>query len=103
MEYNKLVRDRIPEIIEAEGKTYEIEVMGQEAYRVALRTKLIEEASEAAETDADLVKEIADLYEVIDTLISEFDLNKEAILQKQLERRENRGSFTKRIKLLHVK
>ena len=42
--YEKLVRDRIPEIMEREGIRYEIEVLTEELYWEALRKKLVEEA-----------------------------------------------------------
>ena len=103
MEYNKLVRDRIPEIIAAEGKSCQVEVMDEAAFQLALRQKLVEEAIEAAEAGADLVKEIADLYEVIDTLIRINGLDKHDILVAQEQRRNERGSFDKQIQLLEVK
>ena len=50
--------------------------------------------------DAELVKELADLYEVIDAVMIAFGLDKDAILAKQQKRRDERGGFEKRIKLL---
>ncbi|MEP0772451.1 nucleoside triphosphate pyrophosphohydrolase [Coleofasciculus sp. FACHB-SPT36] len=59
-EYNKLVRDRIPEIIHQAGRECKVQVMSEAEYHQALRDKLIEEAQEAAEATAqDLVKELA--------------------------------------------
>jgi predicted house-cleaning noncanonical NTP pyrophosphatase (MazG superfamily) len=99
--YNKLVRDRIPEIIAAEGRQYEIEVMAEQEYRQALLEKLVEEALEVstAATD-DLEKEIADLYEVVDALIDAFSLSREMIQNTQQERRSQRGGLKNRIRLL---
>ena len=54
--YNKLVRDRIPEIIARDGRDYEVATMSEEDYRKALRTKLVEEAEEAAEADPEKLK-----------------------------------------------
>lgn len=99
--HNKLVRDRIPEIIAAEGRDYATEIMEDAEYRQSLLTKLVEEAREAAEAEPDeLVKELADLYEVIDAVLVAFDLDKDAILAVQQKRRDERGGFEKRIKLL---
>ena len=99
--YNKLVRDRIPEIIAAEGRDYATEIMEDAEYRQALLAKLVEEAQETAQAEpAELVKELADLYEVIDALLLAFDLDKDAILALQQKRRDERGGFEKRIKLL---
>lgn len=99
--HNKLVRDRIPEIIAAEGRDYATEIMEDAEYRQSLLTKLIEEAREAAKAEPDeLMKELADLYEVIDAVLVAFDLDKDAILAVQQKRRDERGGFEKRIKLL---
>ncbi|MBZ0276157.1 MAG: nucleoside triphosphate pyrophosphohydrolase [Anaerolineae bacterium] len=99
--YNKLVRDRIPEIIAAEGRQCGTEILDESAYRQALLTKLVEEAQEVATADSgDLVKELADLYEVADALIATFQLDREAIRTTQQKRHSERGGFTKRIKLL---
>lgn len=99
--YNKLVRDRIPEIIAADGRQFGTEIISDDEYRRALLAKLIEEAQEVAAADRDeLVKEIADLYEVIDALLIAFDLDREAVLATQQKRRDERGGFEKRVKLL---
>jgi len=100
--YNKLVRDRIPEIIAANGRQCGTEIMSGDEYRRALLAKLIEEAQEvaAAAEDDELVKEIADLYEVIDALLVAFDLDRGTVSAIQHKRRDERGGFEKRIKLL---
>lgn len=99
--HNKLVRDRIPEIIAADGRDYAIEIMEDDEYRQALLAKLVEEARESAEAEPDeLMKELADLYEVIDSVLMAFDLDKDAILTLQQKRRDERGGFERRIKLL---
>ena len=69
--------------------------------RVSTVAKLVEEAQEVASAEAgDMVKELADLYEVIDALLTAFDLNKETIFATQKKRHDERGGFEKRIKLL---
>jgi predicted house-cleaning noncanonical NTP pyrophosphatase (MazG superfamily) len=99
--YNKLVRDRILEIIAAEGRQCGTEIMSDDEYHQALLAKLVEEAQEVAAADRhELVKEIADLYEVIDALLVSFDLDRETVLATQQKRRDERGGFEKRIKLL---
>jgi len=100
-DYNKLVRDRIPEIIHQAGRECEVEVMSEAAYHQALRDKLIEEAQEAAEATAqDLVKELADLYEVIDALCAAYQIERSSILAEQEKRRSERGGFDQRFRLL---
>lgn len=100
-EYNKLVRDRIPEIIGNHNHTCETVTLNPADYAQALRQKLIEEATEAATaSDADLVTELADLYEVIDALLQTYNISRETAIAEQKRRREERGGFEKRIKLL---
>jgi predicted house-cleaning noncanonical NTP pyrophosphatase (MazG superfamily) len=98
---NKLVRDRIPEIIQAAGRECAAEMMEEEEFHQALRAKLVEEAQEVAvATDANLVMELADLYEVIDTLMAASGIDRETVLKEQKRRRLERGGFSRRIKLL---
>lgn len=75
--------------------------MEEEEFRQALRTKLVEEAQEAAAaTDADLVTELADLCEVMDALMAVHGIDREIVLKEQQRRQLERGGFSRRIKLL---
>ena len=68
--YDKLVRDRIPEIIRNTGANCETTIMVDDDDRAALLAKLVEEAQEAANSGpCELVTELADLLEVIDATI----------------------------------
>ncbi len=91
--YNKLVRDRIPEILDEKGKSYEKRVASLEEYRNELLKKLDEETKEFQE--ACDPEELADLIEVIEALkqLPEF-ADVEGIRRKK---REERGGFDKRI------
>lgn len=101
-EYNKLVRDRIPEIIRQSNDRCEIRRLSEAEYRQALREKLIEEAREAAEAndDAQLVTELADLYEVINAVMETYGISSESVIAEQEKRRAERGGFQQRIQLL---
>ena len=101
--YNKLIRDRIPEIIRRNGHVCELEIMSAEEYGQALREKLIEEAMEAASASGyDLLTELADLYEVMNALmkINHIDFAQVRTIQEQ--RRAERGGFEQRIRLLRT-
>jgi len=99
--YNKLVRDRIPEIIREAGGTCEVSVMGDPQYRAALLAKLVEEAQEAASAGPDdMVTELADLLEVIEATISAHGLSPEVVENERLRRRVERGGFEHRLRLL---
>ena len=58
--YNKLVRDRIPEIIEADGRKCETVILSDEEYIAALDKKLSEELAEYLESGS--LEELADLF-----------------------------------------
>lgn len=100
-EYNKLVRDRIPEILTTQGIHFGIETMSNSEYYQALRRKIVEEAQEVAEaTDQDLMMELADLWEVIDATINAYGISRNQVLACQMQRRIERGTFSEKLKLL---
>jgi predicted house-cleaning noncanonical NTP pyrophosphatase (MazG superfamily) len=99
--YHKLIRDRIPEILRSAGRTYEIVTMNEEEYRQALREKLIEEAKEAASASShELITELADLYQVIEALMKNYDITPNQVQTEQERRRIERGGFEQRIRLV---
>ena len=100
-DYNKLVRDRIPEIIRSGGKQCGIETMPEAEYRHALLQKLVEEAQEARQAAPDeLITELADLQEVIAALLAAWHISPEKVQQIQDQRRMERGGFEQRLRLL---
>ena len=103
-EYDKLIRDRIPEIMDRAGVAYEIDTLDDEAYLAALRTKLVEEAREVAEAEdeAELVKELGDVLEVVAALTAAAGLDAEEIEAVRARRREERGGFERRIRLVRT-
>lgn len=89
--YDKLVRDRIPEIIESSGNKCEIEVVSDEVSLEYLYKKLNEEVSELLE-DKNL-DEIADVMEVLFAIGSKYGYSQEDILNRRNEKRDSRGGF----------
>ncbi len=99
--YNKLIRDKIPEIIEQDGKRYAVTTMNLVEYEKSLLEKLVEEALEAQKADdAHIKTELADILEVIDGLLEIKGISRQAIRSEQHRRRSERGGFEKRLKLL---
>ncbi len=99
--YNKLIRDRIPEIIASSNRLFEVATMTPTEFEAALREKLIEEAVEVKEADAaHLLTELADVQEIVQTLIRLHGLTFEALQQEQEKRRQERGGFDLQLKLL---
>ena len=78
--YNKLVRDRIPEIITADDKTCEIEIVSGIKKQELLEKKLLEEVNEYLE-DKNL-EEIADVMEVLFGLANELGYSEEDLINK---------------------
>ena len=100
-EYNKLVRDLIPDILTSQRVKFSVEPMTQTEYCQALRQKLVEEAQEAAEASEDtLVTELADLWEVIDATLVAYGIQRNQVLACQMQRRMERGGFSQKLRLL---
>ena len=99
--YGKLVRDKIPEIIRAKGQIPNVRVMEADEYRRELLYKLIEESEEArraADTNKnELSTELADVLEVLDTVITEFGIDLDELRTLQTKRRNERGGFMGKI------
>jgi len=98
--YNKLVRDKIPDIIEKAGKSYEIHIADTFEYEKALHNKLLEEVNEFIQNPCE--EELADILEVIDAIIENKGFSVETIESVKKEKGEIRGKFTKRIILEKV-
>jgi len=97
--YNKLVRDKIPEIIEKDGENPFTRILNDAEYKEELKNKLREEAEEfiLAKDNTELVKEMSDILEVLEYIEKSFNLNKEEILKVKEERKQKRGGFDKKI------
>ena len=98
--YNKLVRDCIPEIIEASGNTCITEILSNEDYLRMLDAKLDEEL---AEYHADQnIEELADLIEVIRACAVARGYTIEELERVRAEKTAKRGGFAKKILLKEV-
>jgi predicted house-cleaning noncanonical NTP pyrophosphatase (MazG superfamily) len=101
--YRKLVRDRIPEIIQSEGHHPVTRVLNEASYRKALLAKLAEEAHEASHAAAaDLPGELADVLEVLRALTATAGMSWTQLLALADDQRSRRGGFDKRIVLESV-
>lgn len=98
--YNKLVRDKIPQIIEADGKTCEIEVLPEDEYLKMIDAKLDEEIAEYHK-DQNL-EELADLLEVIYAAAIARGHSIEELEALRAKKAEKRGGFQERILLKKV-
>ena len=101
IKYNKLVRDRIPEIIEASGKTCDTEILSDAEYISMLDAKLNEELLEYQESKS--MEELADLLEVMRSVAATRGSSIEEVENIRRKKAEKRGGFEKRILLKEVR
>ena len=98
--YNKLVRDRIPEIIESSGKTCTVETLSDEDYLHMVDAKLDEELAEYHKDQN--IEELADLLEVIYAATKARGYSIEQLETVRSEKAAKRGAFDKKILLKEV-
>lgn len=101
----KLVRDKIPEIIENSGKEPIIRVLEDTEYKEELLKKLYEEYNEVieAKTKEETLEECSDVLEVLIALLEYNGYTLEDLLKCRDEKKEKRGAFQKRLYLVKVK
>lgn len=93
--YNKLVRDKIPEIIQAKGETAKTHVAYEEEYWEKLKEKFSEELEEFKKDES--LEEMADIFEVITAILEHKHWSIDRVIEIQKQKREKRGGFSKRI------
>ncbi|MCH9669650.1 MAG: nucleoside triphosphate pyrophosphohydrolase [Actinomycetia bacterium] len=98
----KLVRDGIPAIIAASGRTANVKRLDGSDYHAALLDKLDEETAELrqATAPAAVLEEAADVLEVLIGIVGEHGHNLDALLRSAEIKRAERGGFTERLWLL---
>ena len=100
IEYDKLIRDKIPEIIEQSGKKCIVEVMDNDTYIEYLDQKLNEELAEYQQDKS--IEELADLLEVMYAVVVARGYSVAELERIRLEKAEKRGAFEKRLLLKSV-
>ena len=98
--YNKLVRDKIPEIIRESGRQCEFKSLEGEAVLDALKEKLIEKAAVFSERPSE--DELSDIYELLDTIVEKFDFEPMHIDYLKMQNRERKGSYSENTFLVSV-
>jgi predicted house-cleaning noncanonical NTP pyrophosphatase (MazG superfamily) len=88
--FNKLVKDKIPEIISAKGSKHETEILNDENYLKSLHEKLFEEYKEVAEAidEKSKTEELADVMEVFFAIGGSFGITAEKIEKIRLNQRK---------------
>ena len=98
--YNKLVRDKIPEIIEADGKECKTRILSNDEYIAALEMKLNEEVDEY-QVDKNL-EEMADILEVLQAICLEKGYSLDELETMRAKKADERGGFKDKIFLEYV-
>ena len=100
MKSNKLVRDKIPEIMADTGIKATFRVLAQSEYMEYLEKKLDEEVAEFHESKD--IEELADIMEVLYTIAVAKGQGADKLDVERLRKRGTRGGFSKRILLLDI-
>lgn len=102
--YNKLVRDRIPEIIENSGKKFTTKILDDDQYELELKKKLLEEMEEYqnASNDNEALEELADLLELMHALAKVHGASMEEVEKIRQDKASKRGGFEEKIFLIEV-
>lgn len=100
-EYDKLVRDRIPEIIRENGEEPEIERLEDDEIEAYVLEKVVEEARELRESGEK--EELADLLEVVEKMMEIEEWSEEELEKLREEKNRERGGFDENIVLKSVR
>ena len=102
--YNKLVRDKIPEIISNNGGEAFIRILSDDEYKVELERKLLEEYNEvlSSKTREERLEELADMLEIIKALCIFEESSLDDVIDIANEKQLKRGGFKDKIYLEKV-
>lgn len=100
--YNKLIRDKIPEIIISAGEKPNYYCLEKKDFKLALKKKIIEEAKELIKTEKkeDVINELADIEEILFWIKEEYQIRQSEVTKFRKIKNQNRGSFKKRLFLV---
>ena len=96
--YNKVVRDKIPEIIAKSGKKYNLKQIDDASFLVEIEKKLIEEVNEYSESKD--IEELADLLEVIYRISELRGVNSDELDEIRKDKAKKRGIFANNLFLI---
>ena len=102
--YNKLIRDRILEIIEAGGSSYNARTLAPEEHLTEIKKKLYEEVKEFDETtnEADALEEMADVLELLHAALKVYGKQFDELEAVRVQKKEKRGGFDRGLYLIDV-
>jgi len=102
--YNKLVRDKIPQICRQDNHIPQYKVINQVRFKQELKKKLLEESKELIVADKYKLKdEIADVHEILLNIAKAYGIRWPEVEKYRKEKNKKRGSFRKRYFLVSTK
>jgi predicted house-cleaning noncanonical NTP pyrophosphatase (MazG superfamily) len=105
IKYNKLIRDKIPEIIRRDNAVPKISYLNNKRFIVELKKKLLEEGSELQETNdkKSVLNELSDILEIIQSIAKTEKILWRNVEEKRKLKNKERGGFKKKIFLKEVR
>lgn len=102
--YNKLIRDKIPEIIKKNGASPKISILNDEQFKSTLKEKLVEEAKEllGAKTDEEILNELSDVLQLLESIALNNNITLTKIEKQKEKKKTERGGFDKKLFLEYV-
>lgn len=102
VKYNKLIRDRIPEIVKKAGWVPKVRILRKSEFLSAVKKKVFEEARELIQSKdkRGVLDEIVDIQELLNVLVLEMGIGKQEVQKLQAIKRKKRGGFKKRLFLI---
>jgi predicted house-cleaning noncanonical NTP pyrophosphatase (MazG superfamily) len=102
--YNKLIRDKIPEIIKKDNAAPKVSKLSDEQFKTALKEKLVEEAKELleAKTGEEILNELSDVMQLVESIAENNNLTLVKIEKQKEKKKQERGSFEKKLFLEYV-
>ena len=98
--YNKLVRDKIVQNINAKGSKANFKILNEEDYKKELDKKLLEEANEVI--DVHSAEKIGDLLEVIIAIMKQYNISENEVKMQMEQKIKDKGAFKDKIYLISV-
>ncbi|MBI5729107.1 MAG: nucleoside triphosphate pyrophosphohydrolase [Candidatus Magasanikbacteria bacterium] len=102
--YNKLIRDRIPEIIKKNNAVPKTSELTDDQFKIALKEKLVEEAKELleAKTDEEILNELSDVLQLLESIALNNNTTIVEVGKQKEKKKIERGGFEKKLFLEYV-
>jgi len=96
--HQKLVRDKIPELIISSGNECKTRIMDDDEFEIELKKKLLEETKELIEaSDEKVINEMADVLQVLISIAAQHNISLDKVIEYQIEKENKRGAFFQKI------